>query len=227
MPGNAPAAAGSAPGSRFAAVVPRPGRRSAAVLALLLAPALLSGCSLLTGASSTAGSSSSSAGDAAAGGDSWIVATRGSATPSPKVTYGAAPTPAATSGFLPLRAAPRATGTPVPTCSPNTFNFSRIGGLDVTPGSTSAVLSWYNVGGDNLREFRLYAISQDLVTGAQRDVGFVTVKPTNPCGQMTGTIKNLSPKTTYVFSVDAVVVRKSGDGTHAATVARSHPIPTR
>jgi hypothetical protein len=75
-------------------------------------------------------------------------------------------------------------------------------------------------------EFKLYAISQDLVVGGQRDVGYTTVKPRTPCGQMSATITNLSPKTHYVFSVDAVATRRSGDGTHAATVARSHSIPT-
>lgn len=199
-------------------------RRHLAVLALV--PALLSGCSAIPGLS-TATTGDSTSGSSADGGtdDSWIVSTQGSATPTPKATGGASPAPSATTGFLPL-SAPRPTGNPAPTCSPNTFNFSRVSGLDVTPGATSAVLSWYNVGGYNLREFRLYAISQDLVTGAQRDVGFVTVKPLNPCGQMTGTVTNLSRGTTYVFSVDAVVTRKSGDGTRAATIARSHPIPT-
>ena len=63
--------------------------------------------------------------------------------------------------------------------------------------------------------------------GAQRDVGFVTVRPTTSCGQMSATITNLSPKSNYVFSVDAVVLRKSGDGTYAATVARSYPTRTK
>jgi hypothetical protein len=65
------------------------------------------------------------------------------------------------------------------------------------------------------------------VGGAQRDVGFVTVRPTTSCGQMSATITNLSPKTGYIFSVDAVVLRKSGNGTHAATVARSYPTTTK
>ena len=43
---------------------------------------------------------------------------------------------------------------------------------------------------------------------------------------MTGTVTNLSPKTGYVFSVDAVVLRKSGDGSYAATIARSGTITT-
>jgi hypothetical protein len=201
-------------------------RIKAAVLALIV-PTLLSGCTMIPGSpAGTIGGSSRSDGTGSPGGPSWIVATQGSATPSPRPSYRAAsPTPSATSGFLPMGVA-TPTATPSVTCSPNTFDFSKIGWLDVTPGPTSAVLSWYNVGGDNLVEFRLYATSQDLKVGRQRDVTFVTVPPKTPCGQMTGTIGNLDRGTHYVFSVDAVVTRRSGDGTRAATVARSHSIPT-
>lgn len=193
----------------------------AAVLTLLV-PALLTGCAAVGFAPDTFGQADAETGPP---GPSWIVATQGSATPSPAPSRGTAPDPAATGGFLPLGAA-APTRTPVAGCSPNSFHFSRIAGLDVTPGSTTAVLSWYNVGGGNLVEFRLYAISQDLVPGRQRDVGFVSVPPKTPCGQMSATITNLSPGTAYVFSVDAVVLRKSGDGGRAATIARSHPITT-
>jgi hypothetical protein len=192
-------------------------------LLALLPALLLSGCGPVSGSSSTPGT-----GDAVTGadGESWIVAAQGSATPSPRPSYPAAvPTPSATGGFLPLSAA-RPTRTPASTCSPNTFKFSTIDALDVTPGPTSAVLSWYNVGGYNLVEFRLYAISQDLVVGRQRDVRVVTIKPKTPCGRMSATIGNLDRATRYVFSVDAVVARRSGAGTHAATVARSHPVAT-
>ena len=186
-------------------------------------PALLSGCGLVSGTSTTPGTADAVTG---ADGKSWIVAAPGSATPSPRPSYPAAvPKPAATGGFLPLSAA-KPTRTPTSTCSPNTFKFSRIDALDVTPGPTSAVLSWYNAGGYNLVEFRLYAISQDLVVGSQRDVGYVTVKPKTPCGRMSATIGKLDRRTRYVFSVDAVVTRRSGDGTHSATVARSHSITT-
>jgi len=195
------------------------------VLAVVV-PTLLSGCTIIPG--SSAGTIGGSRSDASGGasGPSWIVATQGSATPSPRPSYRAAsPTPSATPGFLPMGAA-TPTATPIATCSPNTFDFSKIGWLDVTPGTTSAVLSWYNVGGDNLVEFRLYATGQDLEGGRQRDVRFVTVPPMTPCGQMTGRIGNLDRRTHYVFSVDAVVTRLSGDGTRAATVARSHSIRT-
>jgi hypothetical protein len=199
-------------------------RRFLVVLALV--PALLSGCSLLPGSSAGRPDGSSAADGDDAAGPGWIVAAQGSATPSPRPSYRTAvPTPTATGGFLPL-GTPAPTGTPTATCSPNTFKFSRIDSLDVTPGPTSAVLSWYNVGGYNLTEFRLYAISQDLTVGSQRDVGYVTVKPDKLCGRMSATIGNLDRRTAYVFSVDAVVVRRSGHGTYAATVARSHAVTT-
>ena len=83
------------------------------------------------------------------------------------------------------------------------------------------MVSWYNVGGYNLVQFRLTATSQDVVGGRQRDVGWRVVPPSLPCGQMSATITGLDRHTGYVFSVDAVVYRRSGDGTHAATVARS------
>lgn len=187
---------------------------------------LLSGCGVIPGFSSGNAGGSAPGASAGAAGPSWIVATQGSATPSPRPSHpSASPTPTPSLGFLPL-----GTPTPVPapssTCAKNFFNFARIDAMDVTPGPTSAVLSWHNIGGYNLVEFRLYAISQDLRVGEQRDVGFVTVKPAIPCGRMTATIGNLDRKTKYVFSVDAVVIRRSGDGTHAATVARSHPVAT-
>jgi hypothetical protein len=200
-------------------------RKSWAVLALV--PSLLSGCTAL-GLSSTTGSggSSSSGGSAQPSGPSWVVVAPGSATPSARPSYPAAPpTPATASGFLPL-GRPAPTGTPSVACSPNTFKFSKIATASAAPSTTSAVVSWYNVGGTTLKEFRVTAISQDLVSGKQRDVGFISVPPTTLCGQMSATITGLDRATGYVFSVDAVVARRSGEGTHAATVARSHVVYT-
>src|SRR4051812_32412271 len=139
--------------------------------ALALVPALLSGCGVL-GLSSSGGSAGAAA-TAPPSGPAWIVVAQGSATPSAVPSHPAAsPTPTAASGFLAL-AAPSPTGTPTVVCSPNTFNFSRVAAASVRPSATTAVVSWYNVGGSNLKEFRLTAISQDLKIGKQRDVGFV------------------------------------------------------
>jgi hypothetical protein len=186
---------------------------------LLAAPVLLSGCAAL-GLSASGGNGGAAAAGTPSAGPGWVVVSRGSATPSPRPSYPAiSPTPAP-SGFLPL-GAPTPTRTPISTCSPNLFDFSKIGPADVVPSGTSAVVSWYNVGGYNLVQFRITATSQDLVGGKQRDVGWRLVPPSLPCGQVSATISGLDRRTGYVFSVDAVVHRRSGDGTHAATVARS------
>jgi hypothetical protein len=186
---------------------------------LVLLPALLAGCS--TGAGSAgSGATDGAAAGGTADGDSWVVTDIGRATPSGKPTTGASPAPTPTGGFLPLPSV-IPTRTPVSTCSPNTFKFNRMETLTARPGPTSAMLTWYNVGGANLVEFRLYAISQNLQRGGQRDVGYTVVKPTVQCGWMSAVIRGLDRRTDYVFSVDAVVKRRSGDGTHSATVARS------
>jgi hypothetical protein len=186
---------------------------------VLLAPVLLAGCGVV-GGSGSGGRGAATAAGAPSAGPGWVVVSRGSATPSARPSYPAAsPTPSA-GGFLPL-GTPTPTRTPISTCSPNLFDFSKIGPADVVAGRTSAVVSWYNVGGYNLVEFRLTAISQDPVGGRQRDVGWLVMQPSLPCGPMSATITGLDRRTGYVFSVDAVVHRRSGDGTHAATVARS------
>jgi hypothetical protein len=198
-------------------------RRQWAVLALI--PGLLSGCGAL-GLSGAGGSGSGSGAAAQATGPSWIVVSQGSATPSVRPSYPAAsPTATATGGFLPLGPA-TPTRTPVSNCSPKTYNFADIAAAEAAPSATSAVVRWYNTGGYNLVEFRVTAISQDLKVGKQRDIGFVTVKPSPPCTWMTTTVSGLDRRTGYVFTVDAVVLRRSGDGTHAATVARTHVIDT-
>jgi hypothetical protein len=199
--------------------------------ALLLVPFFLSGCSVLdtlTGSSSSSTSISGGAGASPApSGTPWLKISQGSATPSPaasRPTGTASPTP--TGGFLPLPSANPNAPTPAATCPPTTFDFSQINALSVTPGTTSATANWYNLGGYHLVQFRMTAMSQDVVLGKQRDIGWVTVTPKTPCGPVSATITGLDRKTRYVISVDAVVYRRSGDGTHAATVFRSGPFRT-
>jgi hypothetical protein len=192
---------------------------------LVAVPLLLSGCSMFTAPSATKNGGTDLT-TPVTGGNEWLVVAPGSATPSPVPSRGASPAPTATtSGFLPR--APVARPTPSPTCARDTPHFNKINALTVVPGTTSAVVSWYNVGGYNIVEFRITAISQDLVRGEQRDVGWVRIKPANPCGYLTATVPNLDRRTGYVFSVDTVVVRRSGDGTHAATIFRSSVVQTK
>ncbi|MET8152334.1 hypothetical protein ACIBSW_30450 [Actinoplanes sp. NPDC049668] len=192
-------------------------------LVLLALPLLLSGCAMFTASKGGTGGESDAGVTA---GDQWLIVAQGSPTPTPKPSSGVRPEPTRSSGFLPL---PPATPRPTPTatCVRDTPHFNKINALQVAPGTTSAKVRWYNVGGYNLVEYRVTAISQDLRIGRQREVDTVVTKPGKPCGYVTVTLPNLERKTSYVISVDAVVVRRSGDGTHAATVFRSSPIDTK
>jgi len=183
---------------------------------------VLSGCGVLdslTGSGSTSASASP-----APSASPWIVVAQGSAPPAPSPSYSAT-SPSVPTGFLPLASA-YPTVTPSATCPPGTYDFARINPLAVTPGTTTAKVSFYNIGGYNLVQFRLTAISQRLQVGLQHDVGWVTITPTASCGQVTATITGLARKTGYVFSIDAVVTRRSGDGPRAATVFRSGVVYT-
>lgn len=202
--------------------------------ALLLVPGLLSGCGALGLSAASPGSSPSSPGSSpsgATGGKTWLVADQGTPTPTPSAVPGHAAsgdgwslpwTPLGAGGKVGAAVSAR----PTPACFTNNVAFSRIAGATAVASTTSAVVSWYNDGGYNLRQFRVTAISQDLVGGKQRAVGWVTVTPTQ-CGPMSATITGLDRGTGYVFSVDAVVGRTAGDGTQAATIARSGVVRTR
>ena len=193
-------------------------------LLLVVVPLVLSGCSLFTDPSDKKEGGTDANAPVTAGAQ-WLVLAEGSATPTPRPSTGVSPAPSMTTGFLPLL--PVVRPTPSATCARDTPHFNEINALTVVPGTTSATVSWHNPGGYNIVEYRVTGISQDVVFGRQRDVGWVTVKPGNPCGMLTATVPKLDRKTGYVFSVDAVVSRRSGDGTHAATVFRSSVVYTK
>ena len=191
-------------------------RKTAVALSAVVLPLLLAGCS----------SSSRSAEEEPAGaGRDWILVDEGRATPSPATTFGtAAPTPAVT--LPPLPTGPVPTATPGTTCTPMQ-RIKTIDGLAVDPGSTAAVVTWYHPGGGNIVDYRVTAISQDLVVGSQREVGWTRSAP-EECGDVSVTVTGLDPKTPYVFSVDVVMTRAnmSLDGTYTETIARSGVVST-
>lgn len=155
----------------------------------------------------------------------WIVVTSGSPTPSPVPSYGSGTRSPFPSGFLPLPSgvpAPKPSGSG--SCPP--VKNQIINGADATAGTTSGTVTWYNPGTANLVEYRITAISQDVTLGEQRDVGWTVVTPAATCGYMTATVAGLDRDTRYVFSVDVVSKRDSGDGNYAATVARSGVVKT-
>jgi hypothetical protein len=186
--------------------------------ALLLAPLVLGGCGSSGGSSVTAAPTPS--------GSPWVVVANGSATPTPGSSrFTGTPSPYA-SGFLPLPSGtPTATPTPSPTCVPPNNGYP-INFASVVPASTSAAVTFYNPGGASLVQYRVTAISEDLATGEQRDVGWTVLTPGTGCGFLTATVTGLDPKTHYQFSVDAVHTHIDNDGTFGATVARSGVVRT-
>ncbi|MFI5496104.1 hypothetical protein [Actinoplanes sp. NPDC051859] len=193
---------------------------------LLVAPLVLAGCGTLGGSATGTGTTETTAETVAEGANSWLVVTRGSPTPTPRPSNGvpAYPVPTAT-GFI-KRPTATASAKPVVTCTPTTVHFSRIGALEAVAGATTATATWNDVNGYNLVEYRLTAISQDPLPGKQREMEWVTIKPKENCGKLSATVTKLDRKTGYILSLDAVVSRKSGDGTHAGTILRSSVIRT-
>jgi len=182
---------------------------------LIFAPLVLGGCAT-AGVASPVPSPS---------GSPWVITVPGSATPSPSPSVSYATPSAFPTGYLPL---PSGSATPTPSLSPACPPDSPhgIAGATVVPGSTSAAVTFYNPGGAYLVEYRVTAISQDVVVGQQRDVGWTVLTPGNGCGYLTATVSGLDPKTRYVFSVDAVTTILGRDGTQASTVARSSVVTT-
>ena len=183
--------------------------------ALLLAP-LLGGCS--SDATPTAVPTTA--------GTPWVLVSAGSATPSAVPSRGTATPSTYPTGFLPIvSTSPTPAPSGSPSCMPKAHG--RMNYADAAPATTSAVVKWYDPGGLDLVEYRLTAISQNLKSGAQRDVGWTVVTPGATCGFMTATVAGLDRGTYYVFSVDAVRTRHDQDGTVAETIARSLPIRTK
>ncbi|GGM97270.1 hypothetical protein FHR83_000171 [Actinoplanes campanulatus] len=195
-------------------------RKSAVALSTVVLPLLIAGCSASSGKRAGADETTSGVGT------SWILVDQGQATPAPSTTPGtASPTPSATLPPLPT-ASPSASGSATPGCTPRNHS-TPIEGLAVTPSSTSAVVTWYHPGGSNIVDYRVTAISQDLVSGVQPEIGWTRSAPAK-CGEVSATVTGLQPKSHYVFSVDAVLRADDlqREGTYTRTVARSYVVTT-
>ncbi|MEU8238659.1 fibronectin type III domain-containing protein [Actinoplanes missouriensis] len=190
-------------------------KKSALLLSAVALPLLVAGCSSASPASTPADNS----------GADWMVVNAGKATPSPQTTYGtASPTPGVTLPTLAASATPTASASP--SCTPAPRGAGVINGLAVTPGRTSAVVTWYHPGGSNIVDYRVTAASQDLKVGAQDEVGWTTVTPA-ACGDVSATVTGLTAGTPYVFSVDVVMTHTgTEEGTYTRTIARSDVVST-
>jgi hypothetical protein len=193
-------------------------RRLVLFVAVIAVPALLAGCSMIPGWSTQTPGTAAEA--TTPPGDSWLVVTGGTPQPSTSTRTGVAqPTPTAGSGFLPLPS-PSPTGTAGPDCT----QFQRqgqINGLTAVAGPGSATVSWYNPANANLVKYRLAAMPQHLIGGAQKPLVWREFTPGEICGIMTATITGLDAGMPYIMSLDAVVIRMVGDGDVGSTVSRS------
>ncbi|HET9518213.1 MAG TPA: fibronectin type III domain-containing protein [Actinoplanes sp.] len=184
---------------------------------LPVAPALLAG--LLAGCG---GDEPATVTATKAPGDSWVVVAEGSVSPS-AVPAAGTPSPGLSTGFLPWPSSsvtPPATATPGPNCT-GSQQQGPIDGLTVVPGRRSARVSWHNPGGANLVSYRVTAIPQDLVSGAQPELEWKTITPDAGCGTMTTVLTGLESGEAYTASVDAVTTRGDTDRAVGSTVARS------
>jgi hypothetical protein len=183
--------------------------------ALVLFPALLAGvagCSMLPGL----GGSVSSGGGTGSGisGDGKVVNLpektvylRGEAVdPSAGITTGA-PVRGPIASMSPLPSHTAATATPSfsPTECTGVYRQGVVNGADVVPGTTSAVVSWWNVGDPALVEYRVAAVSQDLYKGPQPTWVWQTVAKGTGCTRVSTTVTGLNSQVPYVFVIHAVL----------------------
>ncbi|BAL88229.1 hypothetical protein AMIS_30090 [Actinoplanes missouriensis 431] len=96
----------------------------------------------------------------------------------------------------------------------------------VTPAATTATVTWYHPGDPTVTTYKVTAISQSLVIGAQPEIGWTDAEPGEGCAEVTATVTGLEAGTPYVFSVDAVRQPTWQNGVRTATVARSGVVST-
>jgi hypothetical protein len=171
--------------------------------ALALLPFLLGGCG---GTSAPAAKPSG----ATAKDEPWVVVATGSITPSPKPSAGRSAKPALPPvSFLPTSAA----------CTmawPDTVGQVLIP-MVVTPGSGSLSVVWPNRYGGN---YRLTAVPQDLVTGAQPEPPWQTVTAGSAC-EASATISGLQSGRAYIVWLDAPDTPRDLDGSRSLYTGRS------
>lgn len=193
-------------------------RRRTAVLVAGSALAALSGCSAI-GLSTSADGSTDAATGATSNSKSWTLVSAGARTPTPGAIAGYSPSPTPTFKLVPLPTA-SPSGSATGGCS-GSQPLGRLAGLDVTPATTSARVTWPDIGDPTLVQYRLTAIAQDIVGGSQADLTWVEVEPTTRCATLTATISGLTSGRPYIFSLDAVLKNYNSDGNRTSTIARS------
>ncbi|GAB1644754.1 fibronectin type III domain-containing protein [Krasilnikovia sp. MM14-A1259] len=169
------------------------------LLVALLVPLTLGGCGVI-GLTAATPSSTAGATPAAGAGGSWIVVATGSATPTPGVTYPSRAT------SLPPPSFPATSGSACPPAP----NGEVVIPVTVTPGIRSLTMTWPR---RQASGYRVTAVPQTLVTGAQPGYTWINVPATGAGCAVSYTITGLKTGVPYVVWLDAQNTGGLTDGT--------------
>jgi hypothetical protein len=147
---------------------------------------------------------------------------------SPAPTTGA-PVRGPIASMSPLAAPSRAAASPSfsgPDDCAGVVRMGVVNGADVVPATTSAVVSWWNIGDPAIVEYRLAAVSQHLYMGRQPAWTWQTVAPGRGCTRVEATVTGLRSGVPYVFVVHAVLEKYDTLPPTSPEVARSSAVFT-
>jgi hypothetical protein len=94
----------------------------------------------------------------------------------------------------------------------------------VVPGAGSATVSWQADGRDDVRGYRVTAVSQQLVSGEQPAPPQVTVGQPADCGEVTAVLGGLTPGVPYVFWLEELLLDADTQVTEYVQVGWSSPV---
>ena len=206
------------------------GAASALTAALL---AGVAGCSVLPGLGGSPGSSGSSSGSSGTVSGKVLnlpertVYSRGDAVnPSAGLTTGAPVRGSIAAIISPWPTAGRSRAYPSssPTDCTGVVRMGVVNGLDVKAGTTSAVVTWWNIGDPAITEYRLAAVSQQLNYGQQPGWTWQSVPPGKGCTRISATVTGLTSQVPYVFVLHALLKKYESLPPTAPEVARSDAV---
>ncbi len=94
----------------------------------------------------------------------------------------------------------------------------------VVAGAGSATVSWQADGRDDVRGYRVTAVSQRLVTGEQPPPPQVTVGQRDDCGEVTAVLGGLAAGVPYVFWLEELLLDADTQVTEYVQVGWSSPV---
>ncbi len=94
----------------------------------------------------------------------------------------------------------------------------------VVPGPGSATVSWQADGRDDVRGYRVTAVSQQLVAGEQPPPPRVDVAQREDCGEVSTVLGGLTPGVAYVFWLEEAVLDEDTQVVEYVQVGWSNPV---